>query len=261
MLKYHQAILDMLGLETNLATDRLASIEERERACRARFPASVREWFAVREADSLFHDNTNQDHLEKLDELGNQAEAAQGYLRVATENQAVVAWYVRLSAGDDPAVYHNNDEWNLDLSKTNWQPYSTTFTNFIFDAISSHYFGGWYSGMHLSAQDHLPDGAALAQLRQWFRQGPSTHTPDATVYRFFTRGGVVHIRSVTPGDLANRAAEWSIDADSPQTLTDFAQKIWGVGTLCRTLTARSSSPTSRAKGADILRCLRAEMPA
>src|SRR5262245_35078012 len=112
---------------------RLAIIEQREAACATRFPASVREWFSIESAEALFYENTNQDNLQELTELGDPQEAAQGYLKVATENQAVVAWYVRLGEGDDPPVFDNNDQWNDDLSRTAWRENSKTFTNFIFD--------------------------------------------------------------------------------------------------------------------------------
>ncbi len=257
-LKYHQPILDLLGFEPVLPFERLAAIEERERVCGTRFPASVREWFAVQDAEALFHDNTNDDHLEKLAELGNPAETHQGYLRVATENQAVVAWYVRLGEGDDPPVYHNNGEWNEDLSKTNWQANSVTFTNFIFDMISTHHFRGWYSGMHVSAKDSIPDEATLDRLRRWFRQGPTTDAVGSRVYRFFTTRGVIFIRSVAPEDLANGMAEWSIEAVSPEAMLDFGRKLWGIGSLAQTLKAQSCTPQSRAKGEELLQRLRSE---
>jgi hypothetical protein len=260
-LKYHQPVLDLLGIEPALPVDRAALIEERERLCGVRFPASVREWFTVQDAEALFHDNTNDDHLEKLVELGAAAETSQGYLRVATENQAVVAWYVRLGEGDDPPVYHNNDEWNKDLSKTDWQTDSVTFTNFIFDMISGHHFRGWYTGMHLTAKDSLPDEATLAQLRGWFRRGPTTDVPGSKVYRFFTTEGVIAIRSVTAEDLASRSAEWSVEAGSPEALLEFARKLRGVGTLSHTLLARSCTPESRAKGEQVLQRLRRESAA
>jgi len=53
-LKYHQHILNLLGIELDMLVSRVAIIEERERACGVRFPASVREWFAIESAESLF---------------------------------------------------------------------------------------------------------------------------------------------------------------------------------------------------------------
>jgi Transposase IS66 family len=255
-LTYHQPVLGLLGVEPVLPFDRLAVIEERERVCGVRFPASVREWFAVQGAEALFHDNTNEDDLEKLEELGDSAETRQGYLRVATENQSVVAWYVRLDEGDDPPVYHNNDEWNEDLSKTNWQESSVTFTNFIFDMISSDCFDGWLSGLHWSAKDSMPDEATLDRLRGWFQQGSTTDVSGLKIYRFFTTQGVIAIRSEGPDDFANGTAEWSIDAASREALLDFGRKLWDVGTLAQTLKAESCSPISRAEGERLLWRLR-----
>src|SRR5207245_6624042 len=99
----------------------------------------------------------------------------QGYVRGATENQSVVDWYVRLNEGEDPPVYDNNDEWNEDLSKTTWRSLSETFSSFIFDMISSYHFGGWYSGMLLSAEDRIPDAQVLDLLSETFRRGPTTN--------------------------------------------------------------------------------------
>lgn len=92
-LEYHQPVFDLLGVNVVRSSNRLATIEDRERICEARFPGSVREWFAIESAESLFYENSNQDELTRLEKLGDPAEVAQGYLRVATENQAVVAWY------------------------------------------------------------------------------------------------------------------------------------------------------------------------
>ncbi len=255
-LEYHQSIFDLLGISAVPSLDRLARIEERERICQASFPASVREWFAIESAESLFYEKSNNDGQTKLEELGDRAEVAQSYLRVATENQAVVAWYVRLNEGEDPPVYDNNDEWNEDLSKTSWRRLSETFTNFIFDMLSMNDFGGWYSGMHLSAKDRMPDAQALGLLREAFRQGPTTDVPNCNCYRFFNQHGIITVRSGSPEDLADAGAKWSIEADSPDALLQFAQKVWQIGTLSQTLKAESCSRESREEGDKVLRRLR-----
>ena len=255
-LKYHQQILNLLGMRLDMVASRVAIIEEREKACGVRFPASVREWFAIESAESLFYENTNQ-HLEELANLGDPEETAQGYLKVATENQAVVEWYVRLAEGDDPPVYDNDDEWNEDLSKTNWRMNSVTFTNFIFDMISAHHFRGWYSGMHLSAEDQWPSTDELALLSDWFQEGPRTDAPASRVRRFFNTSGIVMIQAITPEHLADATAQWNVEADSPEELFEFTKKLWQLGTLSRTLKAKSCSAESRAKGNEILQRLRA----
>jgi hypothetical protein len=86
-LKYHQQILNLLGIETDVLASRVAIIEGRERACGVRFPASLREWYAIESAENLFYRKTNNDHLEELASLGDPRDIAQGYLRVTTENQ------------------------------------------------------------------------------------------------------------------------------------------------------------------------------
>lgn len=255
--KFHQPILDFLGLHFNSSPQRLSMIEAREAACGTRFPASVREWFSIESAETLFHENTNEDYLEELTELGNPSEVAQGYLKVATENQAVVEWYARLGEGDDPPVLDNNDEWNEDLSKIPWREISKTFSNFIFDIISTHYFHGWSTGLHLSAIDQQPRPDELQQLRSWFQAGPVTDEPDSKVYRFFTNAGLVTIRSATPEHLASSKAEWAIEADSPDQLLQFGKKLWRLGTLSETLKAESCTRESRANGDHVLQRLRA----
>ncbi len=254
-LKYHQAILDLLGIAAVPVPERLAALDERERNSGIGFPAAVREWFALEGVEELFERNSDES-LTPLVELGNPADTRQGYLRVGTENQAVFAWYVRLTEGDDPIVYSNGGVFGEDLSMTPWRRYSVTFTNFIFDEISAGRFGGWHTGMYLTARDRLPDEATLDRLRSWFRQGPTTGAPWPPVYRFFTTEGVVVICGV-PGTDAAGAADWIILTASPEALSSFCRKLWPLGTLSRTLKARSCTAQSRASGERVFERLRA----
>ncbi len=75
-LKYDQAIFDLLDIEAVLSTAQLATLEKREQVVGVQFRASVREWFGIADAERLFFDNTNSDHLTKLAELGVPAETA-----------------------------------------------------------------------------------------------------------------------------------------------------------------------------------------
>jgi hypothetical protein len=256
-LKYHQQILNLLGIELDMLASRVAIIDERERACGVRFPASVREWFALESAESLFYRKTNQDHLEELASLGDPRDTAQGYLKVATENQGVVTWYVRLAEGDDPSVYESDNDWNDDLSKTNWRMAARTFTSFIFDMMSFQHFGGWLSYMYLSAEDQWPSPDEFGLLRDWLQEGPRIEAPDALVYRFFNTQGMVTIRAAKPGHSAGATAVWDIEADEVEDLFEFAKKLWPVGTLSLTLKVKGGSPEWRAIGNGILQRLRA----
>jgi len=120
-------------------------------------------------------------------------------------------------------VYHNNDNWNSDLSTINWVLCSKTFTNFIFDTISSERFDGWYSGLYLAANDQFPDSSVIEQLRQQYHEGPFTDYPDSRMRRFFTNRGIIRIASNTPELVANNLAEWTIDSDSFECLFQLAR--------------------------------------
>src|SRR4051795_2604132 len=136
VLAQHAAALEMLGSQAVRSPRRERLIAERERACGVAFPASVVASFALDGAEQLFHDNSNEDDLVALEELGDPEETRHGYLQVALENQAVVAFYVRLDEGEDPPVYDNNDEFlEEQLDRVEWQLVSVSFTNFMFDMV------------------------------------------------------------------------------------------------------------------------------
>src|SRR3954465_15245581 len=97
----HGAALEMLGSQAVRSPHRERLIAERERACGVAFPASVVAWFALEGPERRFPANGTEDHLVALAELGDPEETRHGYLQVALENQAVVAFYVRLDEGED----------------------------------------------------------------------------------------------------------------------------------------------------------------
>ena len=183
------------------------------------FPASVREWFCLEGAKRMF-DATGY-HLESLEELGRPDETRQGCLRVATEIQAVVGWYVRLDESDDPPVYDNNDQWEEeDLSNVDWNPNSASFTNFVFDTIATSHFDGWGRGCYLTATAEQPGTEVLEQLRKHFEEGPRTESP-RKVYRFFDEHGLIMF-------------------DKGSTVID-----WGDAMVCLGDVAGQSPPNSR----------------
>jgi hypothetical protein len=223
-LKYHQATIELLDAEPSLSEDAVRIIDAREQACGADFPASVKEWFSVEGAKRMFDHTGN--HLESLEELGRPEETRQGYLRVATEIQAVVGWYVRPDQSDDPPVYHNNDQWyEDDLSKVDWQPNSASFTNFIFDTIAAAQFDGWLRGCYLVATAEQPGAEVLKTLRATFKEGPRTESP-SKVYRFFDEHALIAIRCDCPEHSENPTAEWTVDADSREALYERTELIW-----------------------------------
>jgi hypothetical protein len=252
-MKYHAAILDLVGAMASPSSQRLAAFKGREKACGVHFPASVREWFVLNDADSLFEEFTSPDFLVPIGELGNPSETAQGYLRIARENQNVVAWYVRLDQGDDPAVYDNNDQWPDDLTTVKWNLCSASFSGFMFNNMASWRFGGLMPGWYLEAKEPLPDPATRKVLAQRFRQGPMTENATANVFRYYDPHGVITIGGSQQG---GPFADWRIQAESEEWLYDFAKRVWDLGSLSKTLKAEVGNPN--AIGPRVLQRLRDE---
>ena len=152
-LVYHQATFRRLGIVPVASADQQAFIAERERVCGIRFPASVTEWMGLRGVETLFYEKTNNDFLpfagngpewSRIFPLGDPDQIRQGYLCVASENQGVVIFYVRLDEGDDPPVYHDNggaegydeaDEGAQSLAEISWQRVSDTYSGFIYQMV------------------------------------------------------------------------------------------------------------------------------
>ncbi len=244
-LRFHAAIAELLGIVPVPAPERMAALEQRETVCKTRFPASVREWLSLPGVESIFHDRSNDDHLEPVDALGDPGETAQGWLRVAKENQWVVAWYVRLDEGEDPPVYHNNDEWNEDLALTDWQETSPSFSAFIFDMLADDCFGRGCSGLLLSAVDRLPGPEELKALESWFRKGPVTCTPDYSVYRFADAQTLVTIEAGSAFELPPGKAKWRLRTADAEALFSAGRKLRGLGTMAETLSAQDCTPEAR----------------
>lgn len=247
VLKYHHAIFDLLDRTPVISETAQALIAEREKACGVTFPASVKEYFSVEGAVKLFGQQTPH-YLTLLNELGKPEEVAQGYLHVATENQAVVLWFARLDGSEDPAVYHDDNRYfDLEFSAINWAFNSATFTNFIFDMLSDYHFSSWKfpSGSRLTAVDKVPDNNLLDKLRYKFREGPFTDLPDVKVHRFYNKHGLIRISYAVAQNLALAKAEWIIEADGVMTLETSVESIWHYGTLSRTLQPDSYSPPAR----------------
>lgn len=257
-LKYHHAIVALLGQALALSDEARWQVAARERACGAAFPPSVKEWFSIGGAKQMFDETGN--HLESLEELGRPEETRQGYLRVATEVEGVVGWYVRLSESDDPPVFDNNDQWDKqDLNQVDWQLCSTAFTNFVFDAIAPCRFDGWGRGCYLVATAELPGPEVLEQLRAHFKEGPHTESP-GKVFRFFDEHALLTIASNRPEHLRNSTAEWIVNADSPETLCERTRLIWPYHGLSRAFRSESHCLEAAGPGWSVIERLAREYP-
>ncbi len=139
-LRYHRALFEALQ-ETPVVSRRQEELlREREQALGIRLPEAVFELLSLDGIAELFREHSNADELitndefdawRKLEQLGIPAEVQQGYLRVAVENQGVVAFYVPLEGSADPPVFHNNDQWPEDLSQVDWVHCAQRFSEFV----------------------------------------------------------------------------------------------------------------------------------
>ena len=221
---YHGAALEMLGIAAGRSPQRERALAERERHNGVPFPAAVVEWFSLEDGDRLFHDNSNQDRLEALEQLGDPDETRQGYLRVAIENQGVVAFYVRLDEGDDPPVYDNNDEFlEEQLDRISWNRVSACFSNFVFDMLCIGRLQAYRRDLYVRATGRAPDAADLHALGRRLRPGPVTRTPDVEVHRFFGPHEYATVRWEPDG-----GAEWHLEADSPEALDALRDAVAGL---------------------------------
>lgn len=229
--QYHRAIFDLLGVVPAPSRRLLAALKARERECGVRFPASVRAFYADAHADTLLEETTGQ-RLIYWDALGEPEETAQGWLQVATENQDVLGWYVRLDAGDDPPVLHDNMTRADDMTMIDWQPQSPSWTAFLFDLMAECSLYADILGLYLYARDVWPDAPMLARLKKTLREGPRTDTADAQVRRLYTKTRLLTITRTTAG---GGEAEWALTARTPEALESLARLVWPCGTLAQTL--------------------------
>jgi hypothetical protein len=251
-IRFHNAIFQLLGVEPVFSSSAQKTIAQREKVCMTTFPASIKEWFSIEGVGKLFAENTTPDYLVELDELGEPDEMAQGYIRIASENQAVVVWFARLNGSDDPPVFHDNNQYfDTDFGAIDWQFVSATFTGFIFSMIAGGHFGGWYSGMYLSAEDQAPNFTVFEALRNRYWQGPYAELPDVKIHRFFNRHGIIVIRSIMSQEGVWRA-KWILEADSSEALSDLIQSVRHFYTLEQSLKAESCTPESRKHGTLVL---------
>ncbi len=232
-LRYHAETFQLLGRTPVPRPGAEGLLAQREAACGRSFPASVREWFSLEGAAELFSSST-QVTMPTLDQLGDRARAAQGYLRVASEPRAALDWYVSLGGAEDPAVILVDAEWKGPLASTSLQIQAASFRSFLFDRFAEHRFGGRSAGTYLVARAQAPGQAILAQLRARFAEGPRTDLRYRQIHRFFTRDGWVTAVSADD-DLRARIAVWTFDASSPETLFELVRVVWGLPGLRDTL--------------------------
>jgi hypothetical protein len=240
-LKYHAAAFRVLGRTPRVSEEALRLIERREAETGLRFPASVREWYSLEGAVELLADNCEESDPVPLGQLGSPEEARLGWLHVMSDRDGVASWYVRLDGSDDPPVDVCDDDARppFDLTETPW---SSTFSVYVYDLVSSAAVGGRRLGLQLDAKDRRPDGADLARLRARMEEGPRSEGDFVrlTTYRFFNTDGLITFQADPAEDGEGEASrgDWTVQGRTAEGLYNLCTLVWPIGTLSETLECR-----------------------
>jgi len=118
----------------------LARLEERQHILGRRFPAAVREWYALDRAVAILETYGNSDRPIPLARLGeiekgyggnpDQDLLTNGLLLIMYENQGVTRWAIRLDGTDDPPVLVQED-W----PRGPWHIYAGQFSTFVYTRV------------------------------------------------------------------------------------------------------------------------------
>jgi hypothetical protein len=257
-LKYHQPTFDLLKIEPEIDPAAVAALDALEKRRSIKLPASVREWYSIKDAEKWLAGNDNaleaQDFLGSIgssggsmadvekepDSLDRRRLQTQNFrqqminafhynypnlrnlLGVVIENQGVCYWAVKLDDGDDPPVLlcYSHEE--------NWQRFCDTFSHFCFMRVWdwAEHFPYWLevSNFPVTAKMHN----ALAQI---YRQKSMTHANNIVpnMYRYGSEH--IHILVYEPR-FHDKARSWvMLMAASGDDILAVAKLLFSEGDL------------------------------
>jgi hypothetical protein len=242
-LKFHGPLLKMLNVEPRISAEAQSVLAERQRSVGIEFPASVLELLSVEGGPRFLHQFAQDQEL-PLEKLGEDIVKVwhcksvatpreyDRYMRVSTENQAVVAFYVKLDGSQDPPVFDNDDTWEEEYEFTSF-PYnflSPSFTTFVFDRVAFGKF--WNVDFLFSADDVIPNDHVMQILQRDLAVGPQSENQGRRTLRLFDQRSVVYI---TQANREEQKAKWEILTDSEASASALIAAIWKGGILRETL--------------------------
>ena len=222
-LHYHQSSLKLIGQEAKFPPETSALLRNVESDLGCALPASVREWYALKDAATILKKYSNADHPVPLKDLGltgsdscdavDVTAKGERFLTFLIENQGVCVWAFELDQAEDPTVVVR---WNEPGAV--WQLAADRFSDFIYTWLWDHH--------HRRECGIQAIGSPLAQtdlgfLRTRYSEMLSTASwPEVRQYRFHTQNQWLLLWN------GASQADWYLGADSPSNLFDFALTVW-----------------------------------
>jgi hypothetical protein len=241
-LRYHQAVLDLIGVEATTSSEAIAKLDRFE-AEHGPLPASLREWYSLVDGVDILTAWSNEGYAfppEKwaapvldVDEEKVIFEPLreQGLIRIVTENQGICHTAVKLDGSADPPVLCALDDVGPD---SQWLLDASTFSDSVYTRI-------WDGQTHLerwvSVDEPVASEAFLRHLRTDFEPRPDAIAGfyPGPVLRFASPGDRQRTRLVRDPD---DAGHWTFWADSNDLLEDLLRRAFEVDTLASALRTR-----------------------
>lgn len=273
---YHQNVYDLLQIDPGESSESARMIAEHE-AKHAPLPASVREWYLVRDAAiSAVAEPVAARLAATLPLAGFLLEHGRIWrmLRVGWADGGADAWWVKRTALTDPGVTYERMDTAINLETEHEVPYSQFLLSLVLGG------GFWqYADWPLGAEMEVVGGALRRRATDsaiagpvWLRTpaepfqppvidflidhfGEPERTPrphNVTTYTFRPLGGTVRVTADEP-TLAGGLSAWWVHADTPERLAEFAELLLPWGTLRDTLRADTDAAGAvlkRVRGSD-----------
>jgi hypothetical protein len=239
MSRFHSQTLALLPSPLPWSERNAQLLATREKSLELRWPASVREWYALEGATGALRTYSNDDKPIPLEELGEPFEDWYGrghrdfrserLLVFMHENQGVCSWAIRLDGSEDPPVVVQLGS----RPREDWLPLARSFSEFLYCQIWDYSL----RGAACESQEPELDEAKLQFLRTSFREEPRTYGwPGSTNYRFSAPTGRILI-----WHSEKHGADWIIQAASHPQLEELLRQVWSLGSLATTLYGRDAA--------------------
>jgi hypothetical protein len=219
-LKYHQAVFDMLGRPPVVCEEATRRIDEAERQCGRSLPASVREWYSLRDAVALIPRWWHPRPLESvLKDFRSGGRIALGF------DGGDCEWFVKPDGSDDPPVVV---EQSFGLPDDGEHPYADRLAVLLFSWVwdgVAHEEQMTAAGFGVQALNTGFGPMELDFLKEHFREAEAPCWEGGQTWFFFTAGQrVTAHRSRVRLDM--EVTNWYLMADSAADLARLLRRLW-----------------------------------